>query len=104
MWETILNILLAIVSVALAGITYYLDIKKKLLESANKEIANAQDVTTDNKERMTYVVGKLKSIVPIPLRFIFTEKVIEKLAQAAFDKIKEYATKHAEENSKKATK
>lgn len=100
MWETILNIVLAIVSAALAGVTYYLDIKKKLLESANTEISNAQDITTDNKERMAYVVGKLKSIVPVTLRFIFTDKVIEKLAQKAFDKIKEYATKHAEENRK----
>lgn len=100
MWGTILNIVLAVISVVLAGITYYLDIKKKLLENANKEISNAQDVTTDNKERMEYVVKKLKDIVPVTLRFIFTDKVIEKLAQAAFDKIKEYATKHAEENKK----
>ena len=102
MWETIINIALIVLSVVLAGATYYLDVKKKIVEQAGAEIANAQDATTDNAERMAYVVAQLKKLVPAPLRMVFTDKVIKSLAQAAFDKVKEYAKKHAEEKAKES--
>ena len=97
MWETIIYIMFTILSVAAALVITYLEIKKKIIEQANAEIANAQDATTDNAERMAYVVAQLKKLVPAPLRFIFTDQVITRIAQAAFDKIKEYAKKHAAE-------
>ena len=93
MWEIILNIVLTIVSVALAGFTYYLDIKKRLLENATKQISNAEDTDKKDAEKMAYVVGELKKLVPSVARFIFTDKVIEKLVQKAFDEIEEYAAK-----------
>lgn len=102
MWEIIINIGLAVLSVAMAFVAYYLEIKKKIVEAAGAEISNAQDVATDNAERMAYVVEQLKKIVPAPLRFIFTDAVIKKIAQTAFDKIKEYAKKHAEEKAKES--
>ena len=100
MWEMIINIVLAVLSVAIAFIAYYLEIKRKIVEAAGSEIANAQDVAADNSERMAYVVAQLKKIVPAPLRFIFTDKIIKTIAQKVFDKIKEYAKKHAEEKAK----
>ena len=100
MWEMIINIVLAVLSVAIAFVAYYLEIKRKIVEAAGAEISNAQDATADNAERMAYVVAQLKKIVPVPLRFIFTDKIIKTIAQAAFDKIKEYAKKHAEEKAK----
>ena len=45
------------------------------------------------EEKMAFVVEQLKKIVPKALRFIFTDKAIEKIAQKAFDKIEEYAKK-----------
>lgn len=98
MWETIINIVLAVLSVAFAFLSYYFQVRKKIVEQANQEIANAQDVTDDNAERMAYVVNQLYSIVPVPLRVILTKKRIEVLAQGVFDKIKEYAKKHESEN------
>lgn len=102
MWEIIIYIVLAVLSVVMAFVAYYLEIKRKIVEAANGEIANAQDVTTDNAERMAYVVAQLKRLVPAPLRIVFTDKVIKTLAQAAFDKVKEYAKKHAEEKAKES--
>ena len=99
MWETIINIVLAVLSVAFAFLSYYFQVKKKIVEQANQEIANAQDVTEDNAERMAYVVNQLYSIVPVPLRVILTKKRIEVLAQGVFDKIKEYAKKHEKEKA-----
>lgn len=102
MWETILEIALIVLSVLIAFVAYYLDTKRKIVEKAGAEISNAQDVTADNAERMAYVVAQLKQLIPLPLRFIFTDKVIKTIAQAAFDKIKEYAKKHAEEKAKES--
>lgn len=100
MWELIINIILAVLSVVFAFVAYYLEIKRKIVEAANAEISKAQDATTDNAERMEFVVGQLRKIVPVPLRFILTDNALRTIAQAAFDKIKEYAKKHAEEKAK----
>ncbi|MBQ5930380.1 MAG: hypothetical protein IIX02_06270 [Clostridia bacterium] len=93
MWETIVNIVLAVLSVAFAFLSYYFEIKNKLIESVNGEISNAEDTDKKNKEKMAFVVEKLKAIVPKPMRFLFTDKALEKIAQTAFDKIEEYAKK-----------
>lgn len=97
MWETIINIVLAVLSVAFAFLSYYFQVRKKIVEQAEQEISNAQDVTKDNAERMAYVVNQLYSIVPVPLRVILTKDKIEILAQEVFDRIKEYAKKHEKE-------
>ena len=100
MWETIINIGLVVLSVVFAFLSYYFQIRRKIVEQAEQEIANAQDVTEDNAERMAYVVSQLYSIVPAPLRVILTKKRIEELAQRVFDRVKEYATKHESEKQK----
>ena len=93
MWEMILNIALSVLSVGLAFLSYYLSIKKKIVEAANGEISNAEDTDKKKGEKMAYVVAHLKAIVPKFMRFIFTDRVIEKIVQKAFDKIEEYAKK-----------
>lgn len=93
MWETILNIVLVVLSVGLACLAYYCDLKKKITEQVNAEISNAEDTDKKKEEKMAFVVAQLKKIVPKALRFIFTDKAIEKIAQKAFDKIEEYAKK-----------
>ena len=93
MWEMILNIVLTVLSVALAFLSYYLDIKRKLVEHANGEISNAEDTDKKNAEKMAFVVEQLKKVVPKAMRFLFTDKAIEKIVQTAFDKIEEYAQK-----------
>ncbi len=95
MWEIIINIVLAVLSVVLALVGFYLDTKKKVLEQTNTAVADAEKTDKDNAEKMAFVVERLKAIIPKALRFIFTDAVIEKIAQAAFDKIKEYAVEHA---------
>lgn len=89
----IVNIVLVVVSVVLAGLSYYLDVKKRILEMANTEISNAEDTDKKNAEKMAYVVAQLKTIVPKAVRFIFTDKVIEKIVQKAWDAIEDYAKK-----------
>ena len=101
MWNMILNIVLALVSVAIAFITYYLDIKKKIQESVNGEINKAEDTGEVGAVKMAYVVESIyNNIVPKVLRPILNKKAIEKIVQAAFDKLEEYAQKQAQKATK----
>lgn len=93
MWEIIVNTLLVIASVVLAGLTYYLYVKNKITAQANAEISNAEDTDKKKQEKMAYVIEQLKLIIPKPARLFFTDKAIEKIVQKAFDKIEEYAKK-----------
>ena len=101
MVEAIITILLAVVSVGLTCATFYFDVKKRLLESANGAISNAEDLDKEGKEKMAYVVKQLKSLVPSAVRFIFTDKMIESVVQSAFDDMKDYAKKQVEKNKDK---
>lgn len=100
MWETILNIVLAVLSVVMAGVTYYFDLRRKIQEQVNAEVSNAEDIGKKDKEKMAFVVEKLKGIIPKAVRFIFTDKLLENIVQKAFDKIEEYAQKQAAKKSK----
>lgn len=93
MWETILNIVFVVLSIVLACLSYYLDTKKNLLEKANGEISKAEDTGKKNAEKMAFVVEQLKKVVPKAMRFIFTDRVIEKIVQKAWEEIEGYAKK-----------
>lgn len=100
MWEIILNILIAIGSITLAGIAFYLDTKKKIQEQVNGEIDAAEDTDKKDKEKMAYVVDNIyNNLVPRILRPILNKKAIEKIVQAAFDKIEDYARKQIAKKS-----
>lgn len=98
MWEIILDICLAVLSITLAGITYYVDTKNRIQDKINGEIAKAEGTGEVGAVKMAYVVENIYKIVPKIMRPIFTKKVIEKIAQKAFDKIEEYAEKRAKED------
>lgn len=101
MWEIILNVALIILSIVLAGVTYYLDTKRKIQEKVNGEIDAAEDTGKKDKEKMAYVVEQLKAIVPKALRFLFTDKVLENIVQKAFDVIENYAQKQVDKKKSK---
>ena len=101
MLETILSIALAVVSVALVLITYYLDVKKKVQESVNGAINEAEDTDEKGENKMAMVVNSIYyDIVPKVLRPILTKTRIEGIVQKAFDKIEEYAQKQAQKATK----
>ena len=97
MLETILNIVLAVLSVALAGATYYLDVKKKIQEEVDGKINAAEDTKKSGDIKMELVVNSIYyDIVPKILRPILNKKAIENIVQKAFVQIEEYAQKQAE--------
>lgn len=101
MWEIILNVVLIILSIVLAGVTFYLDTKKNIQEQVNGKIDAAEDTDKKGEEKMAYVVEQLKALVPKALRFMFTDKVLENIVQKAFDKIEDYAQKQVDKKKSK---
>lgn len=100
MWEIILNIVLAVLSIVLAGVTFYLDTKKKIHEQVNGKIDLAEDTGEKDARKMAMVVDSIYyDIVPKILRPILNKKAIEKIVQAAFDKIEDYAKKQVAKKS-----
>lgn len=99
--EIVINILLAIATIAFAFISYYLEVKHKMQKEVNGLIDAAEETGEVGEDKMAMVVNKLYyDIVPAVLRPFLTKAVIEQIVQAAFDKVEAYAEKQAKKNSK----
>ena len=102
MWNIIFDIVLTLIIFTLAGLTFYLDTKKKILEEVNGKIDGAEDTEEVGAIKMELVVDSIyNNIVPKILRPILNKAVIEKMVQAAFDKIEDYAQKQVEKSKSK---
>ncbi len=98
MWTIIVDVALAVLSIALAVVSYYFDVKKRLVEGANKAIAKVEDPDKEGKEKMAVVVDKLYyDIVPKVLRPLFSKQKIEAIVQKLFNEIEEYAQKQVKD-------
>ena len=91
--ETIINILLGILSVAVAFLSYYLYIKEKITSATVGAINEAEIDDKTGEEKMAFAVEQVYALVPKVLKPIFTKAVIKQLIQVAFDKIKAFAIK-----------
>ena len=98
-WHIIINIVLAIAAVVLAFIGYYFYIKNKILATLNGEISDEEDSKAKAEAKLQEVVERLQPLVPTVLKPLLTQKVLEALVQAAFDKIEEYAAKQVAKKS-----
>jgi hypothetical protein len=73
----------------------YFKTKTKLIDQAKDAINYAENEYKEagaGGKKMQWAVKYLASLVPAPMKFIFNEKIIEEICQAAFDKIQEFAT------------
>lgn len=97
--ETILPILLTVVIVLLSFVVWFFYVKTQICARVNGEISAAEDTQKQKEEKRDLVVEQLLSIIPAPLKIVFTHKVLTALVQAAFDKIEEYAEKQVAKKS-----
>ncbi len=100
MAETIINIVLALLSVVLAYVTYFFDTRRKIQEQVNGKIDLAEETGEVGAEKLAMVVNSLYGIVPAIFKPFLTKAAIEKIVQKAFDKMEEYAQKQVEKKSK----
>lgn len=95
MAEIIINIILAVLSVAMTYIAFYFDTKRRVQEQVNNKIDMAEDTGEAGAAKMEMVVNSLYKIVPAILKPFLTKAVIQKIAQKAFDEIEKYAERQA---------
>lgn len=93
--ESLLRILMPILTIFFGALSAYLRTNEILRNSSIKYITEAEemykDVTKAGGQKFAWVVDTLYNLVPQPLRVLVTRKCIEKIVQSTFDGIEEYA-------------
>lgn len=92
---SIIQILIPILTILFGFLSAYFKENDKLKCSAIKYITEAEemykDVSKAGGTKFAWVVDILYNLVPSPLKFLFTKKVIEAIVQSTFDGIEAYA-------------
>lgn len=75
----------------LGAASVYYQSNAKLRDTANKYIATAQVLYTDNGARFNWVVTEIYKAVPVALKPFITKALVGKIVQSMFDGAKAYA-------------
>ena len=92
-WTVVISIITSVLSIALAFVGYYFDVKAKISEKAVGLIDDCEQDGTCGADKMALVVTELYKLVPAFFKPILNKKTLERIVQALFDKIEEYAEK-----------
>lgn len=88
---TILEILAVMTMIFLIGL---LDVKSEVLAKIPELIAQAESMNATGADKMKWVVNEIyHSLIPIAKAY-FTRNRIEAIAQAVFDRIRNYADEY----------
>lgn len=93
MKQMIPEILLGVLSLLLAVLSFYLYAVQKAKEAAVGAVCDAEEQSAFGKEKMKLAVQSVYAIVPAVLKPILTPALIEQMIQPIFDKMKAYAEK-----------
>ena len=89
--SNIISILQVTWNILLCIIAIYIAIRSSLIKEITKYIAIAEEETDlTGKEKMALVVSWIKDLIPRLFRVLFTDKVIEIMAQNIYDDMKKY--------------
>ena len=100
MWQTIITIIMTVLSIVGVFLSYYFNIKAKIHAATAGAVDDAEQNDKTATEKMDYAVSQIYSLVPTVLKPFFTKKVIQSIVQKAFDKIEEYAQKQVDKDRK----
>lgn len=94
MTQTILNIIMVVLTVGVGILSWYLYIRQKVKDAAIDSINAAQDdMNKVGAEKMDEAVNAVHSIIPKPFNLIFTKEILRQLIQPIYDQMKEFAIK-----------
>ena len=96
--EGIMSIILGVLTILAIFISYYFYIKGKLYKKTAEAINDAETPDMVGADKKTAAVEEIYKLVPAVLKPLITKSVIEKIVQAAFDKIDNYAKKQKKEH------
>lgn len=100
--NSIASILQTAWNILLCGISIYIAIRSSLIKEVTKYIAIAEEETNlTGKEKMALVVSWIKDLIPRLFRVLFTDKVIELMAQNIYDDMKKYRESFIKNNESK---
>lgn len=106
--KDIIEVLAYIFAVMFGAMSAYYKTNAKLQEKVKDFIRDAEyeyeDCVDTNGDKHDFVVYKLYSLVPAPLKLVITTDVIETLVDNAFSSIKNYARIEADKAVDKVTK
>ena len=97
MWETILSIVMTVLTVVVTIISYYLSVKKLIQEEALKAINIAEELDLLGEEKMAVAVDAVYKVLPLPAKAFVTKSMLEITIQAVFDQVKAFAEKQVKE-------
>jgi len=99
--KTIYNIIQSLWNIILVGLSLYIFIRSTLIAKIAGYIATAEtEVELTGKEKMALVVSWVKDLIPRLFRVLFTDKVIELMAQNIYDDMKKYRENFIKKNEK----
>lgn len=91
------EIIMTILTVVFGFLSVYIRTKTNVVQKATEAINCAEtayrDYTNVSSKKMEFAVDWVMQYVPGPLKLIFTRELVEKIIQAAFDEVQEFATK-----------
>lgn len=89
------DIIMLVIALVVGGFALYFKYNKNLATKATQFIAMAEemykDVTKAGGQKFEWVVDQLYSIIPAPLKILFTREMLSTLVQKTFDAIEQYA-------------
>lgn len=97
----VLNIILAVLSVALLLVSGWIGIKKKIQLEAENAINDAEDTELVGAEKMERAIDSVLAALPVPAQLFVTRDVIETVIQATFDGMEIYAKRQLEKKGGK---
>lgn len=106
--KMIIDILQIAAFLVLGGLALYFKQNEKLKEHATKLIAEAEfeykDTAKAGGQKHEYVVNNLYSMVPSPLKIIFTKDMVATIVDNAFLWVESYAKEQLDRVVEKITK
>ena len=94
-WSTIKDLILLLITAIAIIKTIQYNIKANLTGQVAKYIKDAEghaDLT--GEEKMALVIGWMRDFVPRAFNVVFTDEVLEQIAQNIFNDMKKYANKY----------
>lgn len=98
MVEKICCAALSVLSVALSFLGYYFYIRAKLEQAASGAVESSERDGADGEQKLKEATELIFALVPAVFKPIISRRTVERIVQAAFDKIEAYAKKQMKKN------
>lgn len=97
----VIDIIVMVLCVIGYAVMAYFKVRGDVIGAVSELIAAAEATGLAGSEKMAQVVSRLAEMVPAPFKTILTQSVLQKIAQAVFDWMREYANNYIEAKKEK---